>query len=149
MTASLRSLLPAVLLLGPLLASCGADPQEEYCQAVKDHQEELTEITTSGKGTVLLDALPVFRDLAAESPGDIRDEWRQVVSSLEGLDEALAEAGVDPATYDPEKPPAGLAEEDRQRIEAAAGEVASSRTVEALSGVEQHARDVCKTPLSL
>lgn len=149
MTAALTRLLLAALLLAGLLAGCGGDPQEEYCEAVKDRQEELTEITTSGERTALLEALPVFRDLAAEAPSDIRHEWRQVVSSLEGLEEALDEAGVDPATYDARKPPPGLVEEERQRIEAAAGEVASNRTVEALAGVEQHARDVCKTPLSL
>ena len=36
----------------------------------------------------------------------------------------------------------------REEIEAAAREVGSQRTVEAMAAVEQHALDVCGTPLS-
>lgn len=139
----------ALVLVGVVLAACGSDPQGQYCQVVKERQAVLTEVATSPGRTALLDALPLLRDLAAEAPGDIRGEWRQVVSALDELDEALDEAGVDPATYDAARPPADVTAEDRRRIEAAADRVADSATVQAFAGVEQHARDVCKTPLSL
>ena len=59
------------------------------------------------------EALPIFRDLADEAPDDIRDEWRTVIGALEGLEDALDDAGVDPATYDRDDPPAGLSQDEQ------------------------------------
>ena len=50
----------------------------------------------------VLDALDAYRDLQAQAPRDLRDEWSQVIGRLEALESALDEAGVDPAAYDPE-----------------------------------------------
>ena len=132
-----------------VVATACSEPTSEYCEAVKDHQKELTDILAEGGPTALLEALPIFEDLAADAPVDIRDEWATVIDALQALEEALEEAGVDPATYDQENPPPGLSSAERGRIEAAASEVANPRTVDALAGVDQQARDVCKTPLSL
>ena len=96
----------------------------------------------------LLDALPIYRDLADAAPRDVAADWEQVVGALAGLEDALDEADVDPSSYDAERPPPGLAERDRKAIEAAARELGSEATVDAMASVEQHALDVCGTPLS-
>jgi hypothetical protein len=137
-----------VLALLPLAGGCG-DSTDDYCSAVKDHQTELTEITTGGGQDSLIRALDIFRDLQDKSPSDISDEWQQVVSRIEALDDALRDAGVDPATYDRAKPPEGLSSDDKARIDAAARELGSGPTVAALQALDQEARDVCQTPLSL
>lgn len=144
-----RGLLPGLLLVVPLLAGCGGDEYEDYCAEVKEHQTELTEIATSGEQGALLEALPIYRDLREKAPDDITDEWQQVIRAFEGLQAALDAAGADAATYDPKRPPEGVTEEEQDAIAAAAGELASPATVEALDGVEQQARDVCQTPLTL
>lgn len=136
------------LALLPLVASCG-DPKDDYCSAVKDHQEELTRITGEGGQDSLIKALGIFKDLQDKAPSDISDEWQQVVSRIETLDEALSDAGVDPATYDRDHPPQGLSAEEKARIDAAARELGSGPTVAALQGLDQEARDVCQTPLTL
>lgn len=143
----MRRLLVAALLL-PLLAGCGSQ-QDEYCGAVKDHQQELSDIVGSGDPDALLKALGIFQDLQGKAPGDVTDEWQQVVTSIEGLQKALEDAGVDPATYDRDKPPAGLSAEDRARIDAAAKALGSGTTLRAFQDLDQQARDVCKTPLTL
>ena len=143
----MRRVLVAALLL-PLLAGCGSD-QDAYCGAVKDHQTELSDIVGSGGPDALLKALDIFRDLQDKAPGDITDEWQQVVTSIEGLQQALEDAGVDPATYDRSKPPAGLSADDRAKIDAAAKALGSGTTLRALQDLDQEARDVCKTPLTL
>lgn len=146
MTAPARRLL-AVLAVLPLTA-CGGDPADDYCAAVEEHQAELTEIVADGGPTALLRALDEFRDLQDRAPSDIADEWQQVVGRLGDLDEELVAAGVDPATYDREAPPAGLDAGERARIEAAATALVSAETAGALEGLQQQARDVCKTPLT-
>ena len=45
--------------------------------------------------------------------------------------------------------PAGLTDEQRQRIEDAAVALADPAVVAAFDGVQQQAKDVCHTPLSL
>ena len=143
------ALLPALVLLGGGLTACGGDPYEDYCETVREHQAELGRIVAKGGPTALLEALDIFRDLQEEAPSDITDEWQQVVGRVEALDEALDDAGVDPATYDREQLPEGLTAQERSRIEGAAEELVSPATATALEGLQQQSRDVCKTQLTL
>ena len=136
------------LTLLPLAAGCG-DRTESYCSAVKDHQEELTKITGEGGQDSLIQALSIFEDLQGKAPSDITDEWQQVVSRIKALNDALHAAGVNPATYDRTKPPQDLTTEQKARIDAAARELGSGETLAALQGLDQEARDVCQTPLTL
>jgi hypothetical protein len=143
----------AALLAGCVLvlAGCGEPSAEEvrsdYCATVEEKQRALSDALADRSPTALLDAQPIFADLSAAAPGDIADEWRVVVEAIEGLDEALTDAGVDPATYDPDEPPADLTREQREAIERAAAELLNPRTQEAVAAVDQQARDVCRTPL--
>lgn len=140
--------LAAVVLLASPLAGCASD-QEQYCQAVKDHQKQLSEIMSDGGPTALLQALDSFRELRAEAPSDISDEWQRVIRSIEALQQALDDAGVDPEDFKGGKPPAGVSKEDRKAIAQAASEIASQETELALAGVRQEALDVCKTQMWL
>jgi hypothetical protein len=140
--------LGAVALALTVLTGC-ADRQETYCDAVEDRQQELGEVLGSGSPDALLRALPIFDDLADQAPDDIRDEWKTVIEALEGLQQALEDAGVDPATYDRERPPEGLSQTDQDTIGAAASRLAGEGTVTAFSAVDQHAKDVCGTPLQI
>jgi hypothetical protein len=136
-----------VLLLSPL-AGCASE-QEEYCQAVKEQQKRLTDIMSDAEPTALLEALDSFRELRAEAPSDISDEWQQVIRSIEALDQALDDADVDPADFDRGKPPEGVSKEQQENIARAADEIGSQETEVALAGVRQQALDVCKTQLWL
>jgi hypothetical protein len=138
-----------VPLLAPLVAGCGGDPTAGYCDAVAEHQQQLGDIVASGAPEALIDALDVFQDLQEHAPGDISDEWQQVVGRIEALADALERAGVDPATYDREDPPAGVTGAERALIDAAAQQLGSATTVRAFQDLDQQARDVCQTPLSL
>jgi hypothetical protein len=144
----LRRLLVTVLVM-PTLTGCGGDATDGYCDAVADHQAELSDIVAGGRPDALIDALDIFRDLQDKAPGDITDEWQQLVGRIEALDDALDEAGVDPATYDRRRPPAGLSGAEKDAIDSAARELGSRSTLDALGGLDQQARDVCRTPLSL
>lgn len=140
------------LVLGALLlAGCGSESAEDvradYCATVEERQTALSERLGDRSATSLLEAQPIFRDLATAAPSDVADEWQVLVDALRDLDRALVEAGVDPATYDPERPPDDLTREQRGAIERAAAELLDPRTQEAVEAVDQQARDVCRTPL--
>ncbi len=139
-----------LIAVSSLVAGCGEDdPFEVYCDEVKAQQEALTEDLAGGSATALIDALPEFERLREKSPDDLRDEWDTVTARIGDLVEALEDAGVDPATYDGRKPPAELSTEQRKAIDTAARALVTPEMAAALDGVEQQARDVCKTPLAL
>jgi hypothetical protein len=148
-----RSLVAGFVLAAVAVTAvgCGDDDDqfESYCKEVKAQQESLTEDLAGGTSTALIDALPVFEKLRDKSPDDLRDEWDTVTTRIGELVDALDDAGVDPATYDRKKPPAGLTPAQRKSIDDAAQALATPEMAAALDGVEQQARDVCRTPLSL
>ena len=137
-----------LLLLVPLAAGCAGDPRDDYCSAVESHQEALSEVAASDDPGALFDALDAYDDLAERAPSDIADDWAAVVDPLHHLEDVLDQHDVDVSTYSAEKPPAGLGADARRDIEEAARAVGSERTVTAMAAVEQHALDVCGTPLS-
>ena len=140
---------PIVLLLAGLtLTGCSGDPQEAYCEAVEEHQASLTDVAAAEDPGALFDALDAYDDLAAKAPRDIADDWEAVVDPLRELEAVLEDSGVDPSTYAATDTPADLDEAAREDIEAAARKVGSEQTVDAMAAVEQHALDVCGTPLS-
>lgn len=140
--------LVALLLLVPLAVGCSGDPQADYCDAVAEHQKALTDVAASEDAGAIFGALDAYDDLREEAPRDIADDWDAVIDPLRRLEQVLADNGVDPSSYDADEPPADLDDEAREAIEAAARDVGSDQTVTAMAAVEQHALDVCGTPLS-
>lgn len=140
----------AAALAVATLSGCGDDdPYADYCGAVKSHQEQLSKTLDAGGPQALLEALPTFQELQDQAPGDIADDWAVLTKALSDLREALDAAGVDPSTYDPQKPPSGVTQAEQDRIAAAATAVGSQRTQQALAAVDQQARDVCHASLTL
>ncbi|MFT4289266.1 hypothetical protein [Nocardioides sp.] len=136
----------AVGLTVTVLSGCSKDPYDAYCGTVKEHQQELTRAVDEHG---LLAGLGTFEEFQVKAPEDIREDWRTVVDALNGLRTALDDAGIDSGSYDPAHPPAGLGKAEQERITAAADRLASQPTKDALQAVEQQARDVCHTPLTL
>jgi hypothetical protein len=145
----MRAALVALLVAGSL-AACSESPEDvraDYCDQVTEQQAGLTDTLADDSPDALLRALPVFSGLAEEAPRDVADEWAVLIDALEGLDEALDEAGVDAATYDAQEPPEGVTPEQQDSIARAADQLFRPDVVTAYEGVKQHAKDVCKTPL--
>ena len=140
----------AAALLTTLLSACGGSSSaDDYCAAVTSDWEKLSQRLGDGGATALLDALPIFRDLQARAPGDIADDWATVTDRLGALQDALAAADIDPDQYDAAHPPPALSDTQRTRITSAATALGSAETASALQAVQQQARDVCHTPLTL
>lgn len=147
----MRSLLTLslTLVLGALSA-CSSSPEDaraDYCEVVTDQQVALSEALAEDSPDALLSALPQFRALAEAAPRDIDDEWTVFLDALEGLDDALVDAGVDAASYDARQPPDEVTEEQQAAIARAADALVTQEVSDAYAGVQQHAKDICKTPL--
>jgi hypothetical protein len=138
----------ATLAMG-VLAGCGGSQQASYCGEVTSQQARLSAVVGAGGEAALLEALPIFRHLRDQAPSDVRADWTTLVDALTGLQEALQRAHVDPREYDAKHPPAGVSAAQQRAIAAAATTLGSATTQAALAAVQQQARDVCHTPLSL
>jgi hypothetical protein len=130
------------VLTAALLTGCSGEG-EDYCEAVAEEQQKLTELADSESGDVLTPTLDSFERLRDVSPDELGDEWETVVVAYQALVDAVEETGVDPAEYDPEEPPADLSAEEVDRLAAVASKLASARVAAAISGIEEHAKEVC------
>lgn len=146
--AGLALPLGLALAVAPWLGACGGDDYSSYCDAVSAHRTHLSEELAKGDAG-LLAAIPTFEDLRDQAPDDIRDDWTTLVNALRALRTALDDAGVKPSDYRAGKPPAGVTAAQRKAIAAAATKVGSAKTQAASEHVQQQARDVCHTPLTL
>lgn len=142
-------ILAGVLVAG-VLTGCSNSPEDvraDYCEVVKEQQVALTEALAEESPDALLGALPVFRELAEKAPRDIEDDWTVFIGALEGLQEALAAAGAEAASYDAKNPPEDVTGEQQEDIARAADELVRPEVSAAFEGVKQQAKDVCKTAL--
>jgi hypothetical protein len=141
--------LAAVLLL-PLLAGGCSSEQEQYCAALEEEKQTLEEIGNGGieeSGSVSR-TTDVFERLAEEAPEDLRDELDTLAGAWQGLERALEAADADESMFEAGERPEGMSAEDYDRISQAAVQLRSTRVVEAATGIEQHAQDVCEVDLT-
>ncbi|GGU32197.1 hypothetical protein [Nocardioides albus] len=137
-----------VSMLAMTLSSCG-DPIDGYCESLKGHQEELTNTLGEGDTGGLIAALPIFEDLERNAPDDIKKDWKTLNTAISGLSDALDEAGVSADDFENGEPPEGISEAEAKKVADAATQVSSTKTQEASVRVQQQARDVCHTSLTL
>jgi hypothetical protein len=139
----------AALVVAVLLPLTGCAGGGGYCSDVEQHRKQIADMIGSGSPSALLDNLPMLRDLAEQSPDDLADEWQTLIRALDGLDDAIRAAGVKPSDFEDGKPPVGLGVTDQKAIADAAGQIGADDVVQATSGIEQQARDVCKVNLGI
>ncbi|MET0839964.1 MAG: hypothetical protein ABWY19_14345 [Marmoricola sp.] len=144
--ASAASAVVALLLS---LAACGENDVDSYCSDLTSARKELAEMVNSDSASALLGNLPLLHDLADAAPEDVADEWQVFLRALDGLDQSLEDAGVEPSDFVDGKPPEGLSAADGKGIADAVAQVQSEEVVAAANGIEQQGRDVCKVNLGL
>jgi hypothetical protein len=144
-----RPLLATVLLLALVVTGCDKsedDLRADYCAEVKADADQITRTVDEKGAGAFVAVLPTFEELADKAPGDLRDEWQVFLNALRGLRDALEATGVEPGEVNG-KLPADLPADDRRRIKGAASVLAGQDVRLATQAIEQHALDVCHTPL--
>lgn len=140
------AVLLAVLLVLPL-AGCG-DRREAYCSQLRKDQAALSEIIGSTTPGALVTGLPTLKQVGAKAPPDLTDEWQSFLNAVQGLADALDDAGLRPAQVRGGLPKS-LSAADRSAVSGAASVLTSDDVVAAADGIETEARDVCKVNLGL
>lgn len=112
-------------------------------------EEELTNTLGEDGTSGLIAALPIFEDLERNAPDDIAKDWKTLTGAISGLSTALEDAGVSADDFENGEPPEGVSDAEAKAIADAATKVSSTKTQEASVRVQQQARDVCHTSLTL
>jgi hypothetical protein len=145
-----RTAIAAALALAALpLAACGQD-QPDYCATLKTEQKTLTALANradSRSGDVLTPTLAAFEHLRAAAPQQLSDEWDTVVFAYRALADAVKQAGIDPASYRPGKRPDGVTRAEARHLAALAAQLDAPRVIDAVTGIEDEARQVCSVDL--
>ncbi len=145
----MRRIVAVALLLGLLTTGCQQsedDRRDAYCDLVGEKADEVTQTVDEGGSAAFVELLPTLEELADAAPSDLKDEWQTFVNALLALRDALDETGVDPDQVDGELPDR-LSRDERRRVLSAVALLASTDVVTDVQGIEQHALDVCHTPL--
>lgn len=149
MTRRLVPLLAASLVAGTAVA-CQSQ-QEAYCSALREEQQAIVDLNRQAERArdgVIEDSIAIFERLREEAPDDLVDEWDTYIRAWRGLDSALDRAGANESLFRSGEQPEGISNQEYAAIEDAAEQLRSPRVVDAASGIEQQARDVCKVDLS-
>lgn len=149
MIRRLAPLLAVVLLAGTAVA-CQSQ-QETYCESLRAERQTFLELgrdVRQGKDGAITDGIEVFDQLREDAPSDLRDEWDTFLRAWRGLASALDRAEVSESVFRRGEQPKGVSDGEYAAIQDAAAQLVDARVLEAASGIEQHARDVCKVDLS-
>jgi len=144
-----RSLLASVLVLAVMTTGCDQsedDARADYCDQVEADADTITRAVDEKGSAAFVDLLPTLEGLAEKAPSDVRDEWQVFLNALRGLRDALEAAGLKPEDVTG-RLPESLSAADRKRVRGAASVLAGDDVRLATKSVEQHALDVCHTPL--
>lgn len=140
-----------VLLAAWGLSACSSDPDELYCEAVREERRQLDELADKAGDDdtdVIGGSLSSLRRLREAAPPELDDEYSTVVYAWEALAEAVDRAGIDPVEFDRKQTLRELDPPDARRIRETAGALGAARVVDATRGIEDHALQVCGVDLS-
>ncbi|MGN6252502.1 MAG: hypothetical protein ACTHNS_11885 [Marmoricola sp.] len=153
LAARLLAITPLVLVAGcgggnPLSGLVGQDDTPAaYCKALSGDRTAFADMLAADSPTALVAQVPMLRALAGQAPPDLRDEWQVFLGAVEGLQQALQRAHVDPSAFAGGTTPKGVTRAQDAAIRRAADALSAPDTVAAAQGIETQARDVCKINL--
>jgi len=143
--------LACVVLLAGLLVGCSSS-DDDYCSTLKESKAAFTKLAGaagSNDPDYLGEALTLFQRMREESPDGLRDEWDTVVFAWSDLVDALHDAGIEAKDFDPAKRPEGVAEEQFAHVKDVAVKLSSRQVLDAVDGINEHAKDACDVDVSL
>ena len=142
------ALIAALTFGASVLTGCSGGT-EAYCDALKETAEDF-EALDAGNFDNFDDFVDRSRDLASEAPDEVADEWNTVADALDGLVDALAEAGVEPgdmAGIQAGDVPEGV---DQAKLAESLGKIqalGSEEVTKATETISTHAKDECGVDL--
>jgi hypothetical protein len=148
-----RTALAVAVLLALLPTACGSSDEDgidsayaDYCATMKKYQDVFAD---DGTGLSLVTNIAKLKKISADSPDDLTDEWQTFLSAIENLDQAITSVGLKPTDFVDGKPPAGISTSNKVTIQSAADRLGQEDVIDAATGIEQQAKDVCKLQLGL
>jgi len=140
----------ALLIAGLAACSGGDGPNSNYCKDLEASAPKFAALRTNDTAQ-LEDVFKASHQLAAEAPGDVKDDWKVLDQGMTDIENALKEAGIkfsDFAELQQGKIPEGVDIEKLQGLPAKFQKLDSPAFDKASKNIGRHAKDVCKVTFS-
>jgi hypothetical protein len=141
--------LVGALLIGTSLAACGGSSDDAYCDDLQSAASTFEDVD-SGSVEKLDGAFDTFHQLAAESPEDIKDDWKVIDDAISGVEKALTDAGLtfsDLPKIQAGEMPEGADPTKLQGLSSSFAALSDEKFAEASKAIDTHATDVCEIEL--
>ena len=145
-------------ILGLLLAGCGGgdgggegeaasgqDRTEEYCQALEEAKADIDALE-QGDVEGFEQSFETISELADKAPEEVAAEWQTLDTALAGLEDSLAEAGLELADLEQltaGQVPEGVDTAQLEKLAADMRDFGSTEVQEASDKISAHARTEC------
>jgi hypothetical protein len=136
----------ALLIAGLTACSGGDGPDSDYCKDLEASAPKFAALRTNDTAQ-LEDVFKASHKLAAEAPGEVKDDWEVLDEGMTGIEKALKDAGIkfsDFAELQQGKIPEGVDMEKLQGLPAKFQKLDSPAFDKASKNIGRHAKDVCK-----
>ena len=133
----------AVLAASALLTACGGNDTDAYCDRLQKAEDDFSALDS---GENMSDAFDTFRDLRDEAPDAVKDDWKQLVEAVEGIEKAYEDAGIDLDEVD-KLDASKLSQEQITKLTEAMGSLDDEGYSEAGEAISKHAKSECDIEL--
>ncbi|MDQ3629275.1 MAG: hypothetical protein M3419_10780 [Actinomycetota bacterium] len=143
----LLSAAAAAVVSAGVLTGCGGS--DDYCSSLEDTVEEF-EAFGEADFDQFGEAIDAFRDVGAEAPSEVEEEWETLISGIDSAESALQDAGAgfeDLGDIQTGQIPDGVDEEELIEALASFQELSSEEFAEAGQAIEEHAESECDVTL--
>lgn len=139
----------AALLVFSLSACGGSDSEGAYCTDLKKTSSTFEDLD-SGDPTGLEDAFAAIHTLSAESPSEVKADWKVLEDGISGVEKALDDAGIEFADFakiQANELPEGVDPTKLQGLASSFTALSDEKFADAGDGIQEHALDVCGVEL--
>lgn len=135
----------AMALAAATLSACGGGT-EEYCNSLEDAEAEFSAIDEGDLGN-FGDAIDRMREIGADAPDEVADDWEVLTGALDDMEQALDDAGL---TFDDlgtlsttGELPEGVDPSALTGLQEQLGSLDSDETNAAGDAIDAHAEEEC------
>lgn len=143
----------AAVLGASALAGCGGgNSTEDYCDTLRDAEESLSAMAGDSPNFDLLDdAFDALGEVADAAPDRLAEEWALIEERVDGIEDAMDEAGVEIGDFFTSafggELPEGVTQEEMEAIGEKLQSLDSDEFDEAWETIVKDAKDECDVDL--
>lgn len=148
-TTKISATIVGALLIGSTMAGCGGG-SKAYCNDMKKADKNFSALD-SGDFSKLDQAFKTFHTLAAESPSEIKPDWKILESAITAMEKGFKDAGIkfsDLTELQKGKIPEGVDLKKLTKLSTTMSQFSNAKFKKASDHIAKHAKEECKVNIN-